>query len=54
MNSFKPKKQAKDVISLRIDSELLKTIDSVAYKSDISRSELIVQCIEFALENMDK
>lgn len=54
MNNFKPKKQAKDVISIRIDTELLKEVDSIAYNSDISRSELIIQCIEFAMEHMEK
>ncbi|MDE5983640.1 MAG: ribbon-helix-helix domain-containing protein [Eubacterium sp.] len=42
------------MISIRIDTELLKELDSIAYSSDISRSELIIQCIEFALENMEK
>lgn len=54
MKNFKPIKQEKDVISIRIDSNLLKEVDSVAGSIDISRNELIVQCIEYALNNMDK
>lgn len=54
MNSFKPKKTEKDVISIRIQTDLLKEIDKISGKNDISRNELIIQCIEYALNNMDK
>ncbi|MGN0522682.1 MAG: ribbon-helix-helix protein, CopG family [Eubacterium sp.] len=54
MNNFKPKKLEKDVISIRITTDLLNKIDSIACKNDISRNELIVQCIEYAISNMDK
>ncbi len=52
MKEFKPFKQEKSVISIRLDSELLKAVDILAGKTDISRNELIVQCIEFALKNL--
>lgn len=52
MNNFKPKKIEKDVISIRINTNLLEEIDKTANKTDISRNELIVQCIEYALANM--
>ena len=52
MKKFLPKKPEKEVISVRIDSQLLKTIDIEAAKIDISRNELINQCIEYALENI--
>ncbi len=54
MKEFKPIKQEKSVISIRIDSDLLNTIDANATKTDISRNEFIVQCIEYALNNLDK
>lgn len=53
MKNFKPKKQEKDVVSIRMDVNLLEQVDSIAAASDISRNELIVQCIEYALENME-
>lgn len=53
MKNFKPIKQEKVVISIRLDSEMLANIDNVAQKTDISRNELIVQCLSFALENME-
>lgn len=51
MKNFKPVKQEKTVISIRIDVETLKKVDEISNKTDISRNELIVQCIEFALDN---
>ena len=52
MKNFKPIKQEKSVISIRIDNELLKKVDKVSFDSDISRNELIVQCIEYAINNI--
>lgn len=54
MNEFKPIKQEKQVISIRLDISTLQAIDSLSAKVDISRNELIVQCIEYALDNMSK
>lgn len=54
MNNFKPIKQEKTVISIRLDVDMLKTIDKISAKTDISRNELIVQCIEYALKHLDK
>lgn len=49
---FKPKKQDKEVISYRIDSDFLKLIDEKAQSAQISRNEFITQAIMFAIENM--
>ncbi|MBR1754255.1 CopG family transcriptional regulator [bacterium] len=54
MNKFTPIKQEKSVISIRIDNDLLRTIDDYSIKTDISRNEFIVQCIEFAIQNITK
>lgn len=54
MNEFKPIKQEKQVISIRLDISTLQAIDSLSAKVDISRNELIVQCIEYALNNIRK
>ena len=51
MKEFKPIKTEKVVISIRIDVDTLKNIDNLSAKIDISRNELIVQCIDYALEN---
>ena len=54
MKDFKPIKQEKTVTSIRLDAEMLNTIDIESAKYDISSNEFIVQCIEYALNNMDK
>lgn len=51
MNDFKPIKQEKIVISIRLDIDMLKKIDKLSNDFDISRNELIVQCIDYALKN---
>ena len=51
MKEFKPVKQEQTVISIRLDNNLLKIIDKASHDTDISRNELIVQCIKYALEN---
>ena len=54
MKEFVPYKHEKEVISIRIDSELLKTVDSSAEHAGISRNEFINQCIAFALNHLAK
>lgn len=51
--SFSPKKNEKQIISIRIPVHLLEDVDAKAAIYDISRNELIVQSIEFALANID-
>lgn len=52
MNEFKPIKQEKTVISIRLDVDMLKKIDELSMQTDISRNEFIVQCIDYALKNL--
>ncbi len=54
MTNFRPIKQEKAVISIRLDVEILKTLDELSGDVNISRNEFIVQCIKFALENLHK
>ena len=56
MEHFKPSKinTEKVVISIRIEINTLEEIDKEAAKIEISRNELITQCIDFALSNIDK
>lgn len=53
MTKFIPQKQDKEVISIRLPSDLLQRVDESAGKADISRNEFINQCILFALENIE-
>jgi len=50
---FVARKPEKEVISMRISTDLLQILDEKAKEIDISRNELINQMIMFALENME-
>ena len=52
LEKFVPKKPEKEVISMRIATEVLAQIDAEADACDISRNEFINQCIAFALRHM--
>ena len=52
MNEFKPIKQEKTVISIRLDVDMLKKVDELSVQTDISRNEFIVQRIDYALKNL--
>ena len=54
MPKFVARKPEKEVISMRIDSDVLKNIDNKAAAVGISRNELINQMIFYALSNMDE
>lgn len=54
MPKFVARKPEKEVISMRIDSDLLKDIDGKAAAVGISRNELLNQMILYALSNMDE
>ena len=55
MKEFAPKntKKEKTVISIRIDTEMLNSVDNLSAKADISRNEFIVQCIGYAINNLN-
>lgn len=53
MEKFIPQKQEKEVISIRLFSDLLKRIDDCAGKANLSRNEFINQCISFALAHIE-
>lgn len=54
MDKFKPVKEEKVVISIRLDTETLKMIDKLSADTDISRNKFLLQCIDFALKNYNK
>lgn len=54
MEVFIPKKSDKEVISIRIPSDLLSIVDRSAADADISRNEFINQCIIFSLKHLPK
>ena len=54
MEKFLPKKNEKEVISMRIPVAVLNELDAKAAAFNISRNEFINQCITFALANMEE
>jgi predicted transcriptional regulator len=54
MADFAPVKTEKIIVSIRLGSDVLEKLDRIAGETDISRNELINQCIEFALDNFKK
>jgi len=54
LEKFVARKPEKEVISMRISTEVLKTVDDRAAAIGISRNELINQMIQYALDNMDE
>lgn len=57
MDKFKPFKMKiepdKVVISIRIEEDTLENVDKLARYGNISRNELINQCIRYALDNIE-
>lgn len=53
LEKFIPKRQEKEVISMRIPTAVLSEVDRQAAGIGISRNEFINQCITFALANME-
>lgn len=49
---FVPRKGDKEVISFRIPKELLNEIDMLANCNTLSRNEFMIQCLEFAINNI--
>ena len=54
MVQFNPQKEEKEVISLRISTNMIKELDEKANLFEMSRNELIIQSIRFALDNINK
>lgn len=51
---FKIKKQEFANRTFRLPVELLEELNRLAAEKDISLNQLIVQCCEFAIENIDE
>lgn len=52
MSDFIPKQYKKEPITIRIDFGKLERIDKLASIYNLSRSEFINQCINYALDHM--
>ena len=52
MADFVPKQYKKEPITIRVSNQKLEDIDKLAASYDLSRSEFINQCIDYAIEHM--
>jgi len=52
MKNFIPKSYKKEQITIRLDIKTLARLDQISKANELSRSELINQCVDYALENM--
>lgn len=50
--NFIPKPYRKEVVTVRIGCERLEEMDEVLVRYQVTRSEFINRCIEFALEDV--
>ncbi len=39
--------------SFRLPEELVNKIDTLAFKNNLSLNQLVIQCLEYAVENLD-
>ena len=56
MKTFKPshkKSEDKVKVLVNIPKSKIEEMDSIARKYNVSRTELILQCIDFAIENIE-
>ena len=53
MSGFVPQKIDKEIISIRISTDMLKKLDKLSAKYEISRNEFINQCIQYATDHME-
>lgn len=52
MSSFMPKPYKRELISVRIKPEHYEKVNKLALQYDMSRNEIISQCIEYALSHI--
>lgn len=54
MKKFQPtNKSEKIVITIRIEDYRVEELDKIANRINISRNELISQCLDFAVKNLE-
>ena len=54
MVQFTPKQYKKEQFTIRMEHEMLKNVDALAAENNFSRSEVILQCVQFPIEHRAK
>lgn len=52
MKDFVPKPYKKEAVTIRFDHETLEKLEKTSNQYGISRNELVVQCVQYALQNL--
>lgn len=52
MNGFVPKPYKKEAVTIRFDDAILHELGRIANLYGLSRNELVVQCVQYALKNL--
>lgn len=52
MGDFQPKPYKKEAVTIRFDGHTLCELERVADLYGLSRNELVVQCVQYALKNL--
>lgn len=52
MKDFIPKPYKKEPVTIRFSYDTLEKLGDVCTRYGISRNELVVQCVEYALQNL--
>jgi predicted HicB family RNase H-like nuclease len=52
MNQYEVKKDESLNKTIRMPSSMIKRLEELAQANDISFNKLVIQCVEYALENM--
>ena len=51
---FVVKKNESSNKTIRMPNELINKLEKIAYEKDISFNQLVIQCCEYALDNLEK
>lgn len=52
MKDFIPKLYKKEAVTIRFDHATLEKLDRISNRYGLSRNELVVQCVQYALQNL--
>lgn len=52
MKDFVPKPYKKEAVTIRFDHATLEDLERISNQYGLSRNELVVQCVQYALRNL--
>jgi len=52
LKDFVPKPYKKEAVTIRFDYATLEKLEQISSRYGLSRNELVVQCVQYALQNL--